>query len=112
MRMLMNLMENGIKYGRDKGHLTLTLAADAQTVTGSVADDGIGIAPENLDKIWRRFWQADPSHSGKGAGLGLSMVKWIVEAHGGAITVESTPGRGTAFTFTLPLCPTEPTQKG
>lgn len=112
MRMLMNLMENGIKYGRDKGHLTLTLAADARTVTGSVADDGIGIAPENLDKIWRRFWQADPSHSGKGAGLGLSMVKWIVEAHGGAITVESTPGRGTAFTFTLPLCPTEPTQKG
>lgn len=112
MRMLINLMENGVKYGRDNGSLTLTLTADGSTVTGTVADDGIGIAPGDLDKIWRRFWQTDASHSGSGAGLGLSMVKWIVEAHGGAITVESAPGRGTAFTFTLPLCPPDATQKG
>ena len=65
--------------------------------------DGIGLAAEDLDKVWRRFWQADPAHSGGGAGLGLSMVKWIVEAHGGRITVESVLGKGTAFTFTLPL---------
>ena len=103
MRVLINLMENGIKYGRAGGHLALTLTADGDTVTGKVADDGIGIAAEDLDKVWRRFWQADPAHSGGGAGLGLSMVKWIVEAHGGRITVESVLGKGTAFTFTLPL---------
>lgn len=103
MRVLINLMENGIKYGRASGHLALTLTAGGDTVTGKVADDGIGIAAEDLDKVWRRFWQADPAHSGGGAGLGLSMVKWIVEAHGGRITVESVLGKGTAFTFTLPL---------
>lgn len=102
MRMLINLMENGVKYGREGGHLRLTLSGGAGTVTGRVADDGIGIAAEDLDKVWRRFWQADPAHSRGGAGLGLSMVKWIVEAHGGQIAVESAPGRGTAFTFTLP----------
>ena len=103
MRVLINLMENGIKYGRAGGHLALTLTAGGDTVTGKVADDGIGIAAEDLDKVWRRFWQADPAHSSGGAGLGLSMVKWIVEAHGGRITVESVLGKGTAFTFTLPL---------
>ena len=103
MRVLINLMENGIKYGRAGGHLALTLTAGGDTVTGKVADDGIGIAAEDLDKVWRRFWQADPAHSGGGAGVGLSMVKWIVEAHGGRITVESVLGKGTAFTFTLPL---------
>ena len=96
MRVLINLMENGIKYGRAGGHLALTLTAGGDTVTGKVADDGIGIAAEDLDK-------ADPARSRGGAGLGLSMVKWIVEAHGGRITVESVLGKGTAFTFTLPL---------
>ena len=95
-------MENGGKDGREGGHLRLTLSGGAGTVTGRVADDGIGIAAEDLDKVWRRVWQADPAHSRGGAGLGLSMVKWIVEAHGGQIAVESAPGRGTAFTFTLP----------
>ena len=102
MRVLINLMENGIKYGREGGHLTLTLSGSETRVTGVVADDGIGIAAADLDKIWRRFWQADPARSRGGAGLGLSMVKWIVEAHGGQITAASTLGRGTAFTFTLP----------
>ena len=102
MRVLINLMENGVKYGRPGGHLALRLSADADTVACRVADDGIGIAAADLDKIWRRFWQADPARSHGGAGLGLSMVKWIVEAHGGHITVESTPGQGSAFTFTLP----------
>ena len=103
MRVLINLMENGIKYGRAGGHLALTLTAGEQTAAGKVAADGIDMAARELDKVWRRFWQADPAHSGGGAGLGLSMVKWIVEAHGGRITVESVLGKGTAFTFTLPL---------
>ena len=105
MRVLINLMENGIKYGRAGGHLVLTLADGGDTVNGRVEDDGIGIAAADLDKVWRRFWQADPAHSRGGAGLGLSMVKWIVEAHGGRITVESTQGKGTVFAFSLPKQP-------
>ena len=81
--------------------LRLTLTGDDETVVGTVEDNGIGIAPENLEKIWNRFWQADPARSTQGAGLGLSMVKWIAEAHGGRVQVNSTPGKGTMFTFTL-----------
>ena len=69
---------------------------------GTVEDDGIGIAPEDQDKIWQRFWQADPARSNGGAGLGLAMVRWIAEAHGGRVAVESTPGEGSTFTFVLP----------
>ena len=54
-------------------------------------DDGIGIAAEDREKIWQRFWQADPARSGGGAGLGLAMVRWIAGAHGGSVTVQSTP---------------------
>lgn len=105
MRLLINLLENGIKYGREGGWLRLTLTGDEDTVTGVVEDNGIGIAPEHLDKIWNRFWQADPARSTQGAGLGLSMVKWIAEAHGGSVCVRSEPGQGTAFTFTLSRSP-------
>ena len=101
MRLWINLLENGIKYGREGGWLRLTLTGDDETVVGTVEDNGIGIAPENLEKIWNRFWQADPARSTQGAGLGLSMVKWIAEAHGGRVQVNSTPGKGTMFTFTL-----------
>ena len=73
-----------------------------------IKDDGIGIAKEHLPLIWGRFYQVDPSRSKKddsekGVGLGLSMVRWIVQEHGGQITCESTPGCGTAFTVYLPL---------
>ena len=71
-------------------------------IFGSVMDNGVGIAPEHLDKVWNRFWQGDPARGGNGAGLGLSMVKWIVEAHGGYVNVRSTLGEGTEFTFVLP----------
>lgn len=104
MRMLLNLMDNGLKYGRSGGHLSLALYRWGNRVVGEVADDGIGISPEHLGKIWERFYQVDPSRSGEGgSGLGLSMVKYIVTAHGGTIYAESTPGHGSKFTFTLPL---------
>ena len=102
LRLLINLAENAVKYGRQGGWVRLTLTGDDRTVTGEVEDNGIGIAPENLDKVWNRFWQADPARSTQGAGLGLSMVKWIAEAHGGSVRVRSTLGRGTVFSFTLP----------
>lgn len=102
MRLLINLTENAIRYGRPGGQVKLTLRRQNGQAVGTVEDDGIGIAPEDLDKIWQRFWQADPARSGGGAGLGLSMVRWITQAHGGRVTVQSEPGKGSIFTFFLP----------
>lgn len=102
MRLLINLTENAIRYGRPGGQVKLTLRRQDGEAVGTVEDDGIGIAPEELDKIWQRFWQADPARSGGGAGLGLSMVRWIAQAHGGRVTVQSEPGKGSVFTFFLP----------
>lgn len=102
MRLLINLTENALHYGRSGGRVRLTLHRQGETAVGTVEDDGIGIAPEDQDKIWQRFWQADPARSSGGAGLGLAMVRWIAEAHGGQVTVESTPGVGSTFTFVIP----------
>ena len=102
MRLLINLTENGIKYGREGGWLKVSLRREGETVRGSVADNGVGIAPEHLEQVWKRFWQADPARSAQGAGLGLSMVKWIAEAHGGTVNVRSALGEGSEFTFLLP----------
>ena len=72
----------------------------------TVADTGIGIAPGDLPHIFDRFWRADPARSRTGdrpgTGLGLAITKWIAEAHGGSITVQSRPGRGSIFTVRLP----------
>lgn len=102
MRLLINLTENALRYGRSGGYLRLTLHRQGKMAVGTVEDNGIGIAPEHLDKIWQRFWQADPARSGGGAGLGLAMVRWIAQAHGGCVTVQSTPGTGSVFTFSIP----------
>ena len=102
-RVVMNLLQNAYKYGRDNGHIKLTLRDGTDFVTLSVSDDGIGIAPENIPKVWQRFWQADPSRSENGSsGLGLSMVREIAHFHGGDASVESTLGEGSTFTVTLP----------
>ena len=102
MRLLINLTENAIHYGRPGGHVKLTLRRREGEAVGTVEDDGIGIAPEDQEKIWQRFWQADPARSGGGAGLGLSMVRWIAAAHGGRVTVQSEEGKGSVFTFWIP----------
>ena len=86
MRLFINLISNSITYGKPDGHTLVTLSANEAEITGSVQDDGIGIPADKLDKIWQRFYQVDPartSGSSSGSGLGLSMVKWIVQAHGG-----------------------------
>lgn len=72
-------------------------------VQGSVIDDGVGIASEDLPKVWGRFWQGSSSRRTEGTGLGLSMVKWIVEAHDGEVSVESRQGHGSTFSFFLPI---------
>ena len=72
-------------------------------VKGTVRDDGIGISAEDLPRIWERFYRADDSRTGGShSGLGLSMVKWIAEVHGGWVKAESRPGEGSVFSFGLP----------
>lgn len=100
-RMVMNLVTNAIAYGKQNGYVLLRLRQAADGVQLSVSDDGIGIAPEHLDRIFDRFYRADPSRRASqdgSAGLGLSMVRWIVQAHGGTVSVKSVPGEGSTFT--------------
>ncbi|WP_342758786.1 HAMP domain-containing sensor histidine kinase [Kineothrix sedimenti] len=106
LRMLINLVSNAVKYGKPGGHIVIGLVKDGNNIIGSVADDGIGIAEEQLPRIWERFYQINPSRTSTragGVGLGLSMVKWIVEAHNGSISVSSKLGEGSIFTFILPI---------
>lgn len=109
LRMLLNLMENGVRYGKEGGRLAIRLTSRPGQIVGEIQDDGIGIAPEHLPHIWERFYQADEARSAsrEGSGLGLSMVQYIVQAHGGTITAESTLGAGSVFTFVLPVNRTE-----
>ena len=102
---LSNLVSNAIKFTPDGGKITISLAKTGADAVIRVKDTGAGIAPEHLQRIFDRFYQADASRvktGGEGAGLGLSIAHWIVEAHGGKIQVESTVGGGTTFTVSLP----------
>ncbi len=106
LRMLINLVSNAVTYGKSGGHITIKLTGRGTQIVGTIIDDGIGIAKEHLSRIWERFYQVSPSRTAtkeSGVGLGLSMVKWIVEAHGGSISVKSILGGGSTFTFMLPL---------
>jgi signal transduction histidine kinase len=104
--MLLNIVTNAIKYTPRGGSLALALEENEDAVTFTVRDTGIGIAAGDLPHIFERFWRADPARSRTGdrpgVGLGLAIAKWIVEAHGGSITVQSRPGRGTMFIIRLP----------
>ena len=103
IRMMDNLFSNAIAYGREGGNIEVTLKKEKEGVCGRVTDDGIGISGEHLAHIWERFYRIDVSRTGGNhSGLGLSMVKWIVEIHGGKIEVESTPGEGSTFTYVFP----------
>ena len=106
-QLLMNLLTNAIKYTPQGGEVVIDCArADGQVIL-SVRDTGVGIAPGDLPHIFDRFWRADQARSRTGsrpgAGLGLAISKWIAEAHGGTITVQSRAGRGTTFTVILPI---------
>lgn len=100
-RLLTNLITNAYRYGKEKGHIWVKLKKDQDFIRLSVEDDGIGMTKEQQAQIWNRFYQADPSRSGRGVGLGLSMVKSIAAIHKGSMTVESIPGEGSTFTFTF-----------
>lgn len=103
-RLLTNLITNAFRYGKENGHILIKLKAEQGGIRLAVEDDGIGMTDEQQAQIWNRFYQADPSRSGQGAGLGLSMVKSIAAVHGGTVCVESAYGKGSVFTVTF-RCP-------
>ena len=106
MRLLMNLLTNAIAYSKASGTVHMQLFRDETNIIGTVSDNGIGISEQHITKIWDRFYRVDAARTSSNignTGLGLSMVKWIVELHGGEITVESKLGEGSTFTFKLPI---------
>ncbi len=102
IRLWSNLLQNAIRYGKQGGHIWVSVEKEENQIRMSVKDDGIGIAPKDLPHIWDRFYQVDPSRNSESSGLGLSMAKWIVEAHHGQISAISEPGKGTTFNCILP----------
>ncbi|MEE1031295.1 MAG: HAMP domain-containing sensor histidine kinase, partial [Ruminococcus sp.] len=103
IRMWMNLLHNAVKYGKKNGHIWLSLRKWGNEIQAEIRDDGIGIEEKDLLHIWERFYQADQARTQTdSAGLGLSMVQWIVKEHGGTIQVNSKVGEGTSFYISLP----------
>jgi signal transduction histidine kinase len=111
---LLNLVNNAIKYSRETRSITLAVRSSPATpgaedtagdrVSISVTDRGIGVPKAEQRKIFEKFYRGEASlvHETKGSGLGLSLVEHIMEAHGGSVEVESTPGKGSTFTLVLP----------
>ena len=105
-RSLLNLVNNAIKYSSTEKYLAVSLYRENGSVKLDVVDHGVGIPRTEQNKIFDKFYRVcDPlQHETKGSGLGLALVQHIVHAHGGEISVESTPGKGSKFTIALPLC--------
>ncbi len=106
-QLLVNLVENALKYTEAGGRVDVVTEAASGWAVLAVVDTGIGIPQEHLPHIFERFYRVDKARSraAGGAGLGLAISRWVAEAHGGTIDVESEPGRGTTFTVRLPLAP-------
>ncbi len=106
-QLLLNLISNGIKYNRPNGRIAIRTRIDGASIRLSVADTGIGIAPDDLKRLFERFYRIPTAdgfaHPSEGSGLGLSIAKRIVEAHGGRMEVESEVGKGTVFHCILPM---------
>ncbi len=104
VQVLSNLLTNALRHTPEGGCVTLSAAADKGMIEVTVADTGTGIPPADLPYIFERFWRGEKSRSraGGGAGLGLAIARQLAEMHGGTISVESTPGQGSKFRFTLP----------
>jgi len=100
-----NLLDNAIKYSRPEGHVSLHASRNGDRVRISVSDQGIGILPEALPRIFERFYRADKARSRElgGTGLGLSIVKHIAQLHGGTAEAQSEPGKGTTISVILPI---------
>jgi signal transduction histidine kinase len=98
-----NLLDNALKYTPEGGAVRLTCGIEDGRAVVRISDTGIGISESEQPRIWARLYRGDRSRSQRGLGLGLSLVKAIVEAHQGEVSVRSEPGHGSAFTVTLPV---------
>ncbi len=101
-QVLSNILGNAIKFTPEQGAIDLAVDAEGDRIRFAVRDTGPGIPREQLSQVFNRYWQARKQES-KGAGLGLYIVKGIIEAHGGRVWVDSQEGRGSTFYFTLPV---------
>jgi signal transduction histidine kinase len=104
-RLVANLLDNAIKYTPHEGNVTVSIDGDEAQVLLLVKDTGVGISGDDLANVFERFYRCDPSRSGAGVGLGLSLVMAIVRSHGGEVAVTSSPGKGSTFTVSLPRNP-------
>ncbi len=102
-QVLINIVHNAVKFTPVNGKITVSAGVEDSHLVVSVSDTGIGIPSDDLPRIFERFYKVDKARSGGGTGLGLAIAKHIVQAHGGNIWVESEEGKGSVFTFTLPL---------
>ena len=104
-RLLLNLLDNAIKYNRPEGEVTLRLSQQGNEAVLEVSDTGIGIPSESMPRIFERFYRVDKGRAREegGTGLGLAIVKHVAQAHGGQVEVESRVGRGSTFTVRLPI---------
>ncbi|MBQ9016094.1 MAG: HAMP domain-containing histidine kinase [Firmicutes bacterium] len=102
-RLLWNLLENGVRYSEGDARIRVGLRCEEGSARLQVSDHGIGIASEHQEKIFDRFYQADPARTCEGTGLGLAMVREIAQMHGGTVSVSSAPAEGSTFTVILPL---------
>jgi len=102
---VLNLLSNAVKFTPDGGRIAVRATLDTDHVAVAVRDTGIGIALEDQEAVFEEFTQVgrDYTKKAEGTGLGLALTRRIVELHGGRIWLESTPGEGSTFTFTLPL---------
>jgi len=104
-RVVVNLLHNAVKFTPAGGSVHVWAGLAEGDVTVRVSDTGVGIAPEDLPRIFERFYKSDRARASGGTGLGLAVVKHIVEAHGGTVSVESEQGRGSTFSFAIPASP-------
>jgi signal transduction histidine kinase len=104
-QVLHNLIENALQYSEAGGHIQVRVASAPGEALLSVSDTGVGIPPDDIPYVFERFFRSKRSRRNNpgGSGLGLSIVRWIVEAHKGRVTAESAPGKGSTFTVRLPV---------
>ena len=107
-QVFVNLLHNAIKFTPEGGEVILSAHQENESILFSVKDTGVGIPASDLQRIFERFYKTDPARSDKGTGLGLAIARHLVEAHGGQIWAESTPGKGSSFFFSIPIQPTDP----
>ncbi|MFP6904846.1 MAG: ATP-binding protein [Verrucomicrobiota bacterium] len=108
-QVMANLLENALRYTAVEGKVRITIRQEAGEIVTRIADNGCGISASNREKVFQRFFTTEPRGEQKayGSGLGLAIAKSIIEAHTGCISVESVPGEGATFTFSLPEIPPE-----